>query len=149
MDEDSKKVTVSQAPGTSFALTGQAKADPVQANIVHGTDKPIVHMHLWNEDCVGKLDARLEVRGDPEKPVSVGHRFENSHDQSHKIETTLAKPVHHALQMRTPLQVRFCNAWTLASDYALSVDLRGRRFLDLRLTGATIATPQPCDDKEC
>ncbi len=148
MSEDIKKVIVSQPKNTAFAIAGDAKADAVKANLLHETDGPLVHMHLWNEQCVGKLDAKLRVEGDPEKPVVVAHKFENEHAQTHKIETKLSEPVHHALQMRTPLQVRFCNAWNIASDYSLSLNVRGKPYLSLRLTGATAATPQPCPEEE-
>lgn len=149
MSEDEKKIVVSQPKGTAFAVSGHAKADAVKANLLHKTDEPLVHMHLWNEQCVGQLEAKVRLEGNPDKPVTVAHKFENDHAQSHKIETKLSEPVHHALQMRTPLQVRFCNAWNVASDYSVSLNLRGKPFLNLRLTGATVATPQPCPEEDC
>ena len=55
---------------------------------------------------------------------------------------------HHALQMRTPLQVRFCNSWQIASDYTIEIRLGDNRVIGVRLTGATVAKPLPCDDDE-
>lgn len=117
-----------------------------EGGVTHRTDQPVVHMHLWNEDCVGKLEGQVVVRGDREAPVAFEHSFANDHRQSHRIETRLAEPIHHALQMRTPLQLRFCNSWQIASDYSIGVSAGGRRLFEIRLTGATVATPQPCED---
>jgi hypothetical protein len=47
--------------------------------------------------------------------------------------------------MRTPLEVRFCNPWHIASDYRLEVNLGKNRVMGIRLSGATVATPQPCE----
>ncbi len=152
-DTAHNKVVVSQPCGETFALSGSEERDPirhkVQGDVLHRTDQPVVHMHLWNEECVGKLDHQVHVHADEKNPVNVVHRFSDTHAQTHQMQTSLAEPVHHALQMRTPLQVRFCNSWQVASDYSVQVGLRGRPFLDIRLTGATVATPQPCpeDDK--
>lgn len=151
--DDGRHVVVSQPCGETFALSGSEVKDPIRhrvaGDVVHRTDQPVVHMHLWNEDCVGKLDHQVHFNADEKSPVNVAHRFPDVHAQTHKMDTSLAEPVHHALQMRTPLQVRFCNSWQVASDYSVQVALRGRPFLDVRLTGATVATPQPCpeDDK--
>lgn len=148
-EEESQNVVVRQRGGDTFALSGSDKHDPLRGDVVHRTDEPVVHMHLWNEDCVGKLDHQVKVNADEESPINVAHRFPDTHDQTHQLQTSLGEPVHHALQMRTPLQVRFCNTWQVASDYSVQVGLRGRPFLDIRLTGATIATPKPCPDDDC
>lgn len=136
-NEDSPKPVVHQPVGESLALYGSSADDAIQhqvhSELVHRTDEPVVHMHLWNEDCVGKLE----------------HSFESVHEQTHEMKSSLANPIHHALQMRTPLQVRFCNTWQVASDYTVQVALRGQPLLDIRLTGATVATPQPCPEDEC
>ena len=62
-------------------------AHQFEGGITHRTDQPVVHMHLWNEDCVGKLDGQVVVRGDREAPVAFEHSFANDHRQSHRIET--------------------------------------------------------------
>lgn len=152
-EEEIRRVIVTQPCGESFALAGSDEHDPlrhrVQGDVIHRTDQPVVHMHLWNEDCVGKLEHQVTCHAGEDNPVNVAHRFPDGHDQSHRMETSLAEPIHHALQMRTPLQVRFCNTWQVASDYSVRVALRGRPFLDIRLTGATVATPRPCPDEDC
>jgi len=152
-DSETRNVIVSQPDDTPFALAGSDCAPPMQhrvgADITHRTEKPIVHMHLWNEDCVGKLAGTVTVAGDPDAPVALQHRFPDEHRQTHAFTTSLAKPVHHALQMRTPLQVRFCNSWHVASDYTVGIQVNGRSLIGIRLTGATVATPQPCPEDEC
>lgn len=148
-DDESRKVVVTQPRGASFAVAGSDDHDPLShqlgGEVTHRTEKPLVHMHLWNEECIGKI----EVRGNPDEPVAVEHRFPDGHQQQHSINTALDQPVHHALQMRTPLQLRFCNTWHVASDYSVGIDVRGQRLLDVRLTGATVATPQPCPEEDC
>jgi hypothetical protein len=57
------------------------------------------------------------------------------------METQLADPIHHALQMRTPLQLRFCNPWHVVSDYRMEIHLGENRVISVRLTGATVASP--------
>ncbi len=158
MADESKTLIVTQPKGDAFALAGSDCDPPLnhrfEGGVTHRTDKPVVHMHLWNEECAGKLDAKLDakldgqvtVRGDPAQPVVFAHNFPGEHRQAHRIDTALADPIHHALQMRTPLQVRFCNSWQVASDYSVGIDIGGRRLIDIRLTGATIATPIPCED---
>jgi hypothetical protein len=152
-DEDTRRVVVSQPKGASFALSGSDPDDPIRhrisAETVLRTDQPVVHMHLWNEQCVGQLEHKVASVTTPKTPFDVAHRFPDGHQQRHEIASTLAAPVHHALQMRTPLQIRFCNTWQVASDYSVSVALRGRPFLDIRLVGATVATPQPCPEDDC
>lgn len=64
------------------------------------------------------------------------------------VSTALAMPIHHALQMRTPLQVRFCNTWHVASDYVVDIKMGDRSLFSIHLTGATVATPQPCPEEE-
>jgi hypothetical protein len=64
------------------------------------------------------------------------------------VSTELARPIHHAVQMRTPLQVRFCNTWQVASDYTVDIKMGNRSLFSIHLTGATVATPQPCPEEE-
>jgi hypothetical protein len=148
--DETKTLIVTQPKGDAFVLAGSDCEPPInhrfEGGVTHRTDKPVVHMHLWNEECVGKLDGQVVVRGDDKAPVVVAHNFPGEHRQAHRIETGLGEPIHHALQMRTPLQLRFCNSWHVGSDYSIGVDVAGRRLIDIRLTGATVATPQPCED---
>lgn len=148
-ENEERTIVVSQRKGGSFAVAGSDHDDPLNhrlgGEVTHRTEKPLIHMHLWNEQCIGKI----ELRGNREDPVYVDHRFPDGHRQSHAIETALDQPIHHALQMRTPLQVRFCNTWHIASDYNVGVNLRGQRLIDIHLSGATVATPQPCPDEDC
>ncbi len=152
-DQDTRKLIVTQPKDTAFAVSGSDCDDPLSHNlggeVTHRTDKPLVHMHLWNEECVGKLDGKVEVSGNAEAPVALQHRFPDEHNQTHEMKTALDAPVHHALQMRTPLQVRFCNSWHVASDYTIGVTAGDRQLFGIRLTGATVATPQPCPEEEC
>jgi hypothetical protein len=125
--------------------------------MVHGTQPghPLVHMVCWAEEpCTVNVRGTLTVAGDPKAPVRVRmqHEFTNDHHQTLSVEpvehtvhldTALATPIHHALQMRTPLDVRFTNPWHIASDYRLEINLGNNRVIGIRLTGATVATPQP------
>lgn len=164
---DQEEVTLRQAEGDALRVThqgtlqhqgtlrvqGDAKADALQhrAEIVHATppDRPLVHMMLWDDER--QVSGRLTISGDPAAPLqaTLNHRFDNEHRQVHRMETSLAAPVHHALQMRTPLQVRFCNTWQIASDYSLEIRLGDNRVIGVHLTGATIAKPLPCPDDNC
>jgi hypothetical protein len=139
----------------TLRVRGDAGAEPLQhrvgAELGGAPGRPLVHMVLWDEQGA-EVNARLTVAGDPDKPVhaqvraQLHHHFEDEHRQVHRVETALAQPIHHALQMRTPLQVRFCNSWQIASDYTIEIRLGDNRVIGVRLTGATIAKPLPCDD---
>lgn len=169
---DQDEVTLRQADGDALRVShqgtlqaehcgtlrvqGDAKADALQlrvgAELVHATppDRPLVHMMLWDDER--QVSGRLKVSGDPAAPLhaKLHHSFDNEHRQFHRVDTSLATPVHHALQMRTPLQVRFCNTWQIASDYSLEIRLGDNRVISVHLTGATIAKPLPCpDDTNC
>jgi hypothetical protein len=171
MAED-KNVTIIQRDGESFrvahqgaaALYGDAKQDPmrhqVAGQVVHTgvAGQPLVHMVCWCEERPCEISGRVTLVGDEKQPIAVqmNHRFDNVHVQQHKVEpvehrltTALSDPVHHALQMRTPLQLRFCNPWHFASDYAVEIRVGDSQLISVRLTGATIATPQPCEDEKC
>jgi hypothetical protein len=146
--------------------TGQAAVrHEVTGAVLHGSapGQPLVHMVCWAEEepCQVEVDAKVELAGrvtlagDEAAPVVVRmqHEFANDHHQTlavdplvHQlqIDSALAQPIHHALQMRTPLELRFCNPWHIASDYLLEMNLGKNRLLAIRLTGATVATPQPC-----
>lgn len=138
--------------------------------VMHGfaPGAPLVHMHCWDADraCDVHVSGGVDLSGkvtlsgdaDAPLPLQMTHRFEGDHHQTlsidpidHALEvsTELARPIHHALQMRTPLQLRFCNPWHVASDYAVELRVGKRSFLSIRLTGATVATPQACADDSC
>lgn len=164
-------VVVEQQPEGRFALDHGALAvqgadgqpairHDVSGAVVHGTaaGRPLVHMVCWDQEEPFPVEVRgtVGVTGDPDAPVHVRmrHEFAGDHHQTHavepldhslRVETGLAQPIHHALQMRTPLEVRFCNPWHVASDYRLEVNLGRNRVIGIRLTGATVATPQPCE----
>ena len=164
MADNTETIVVRQLEGERLALDAElaVHGDPKHPTpILHGTapHHPLVHMVCWDEDDVCRVEheGRVTVAGDPDAPVAlqVRHEFTNDHhqtlavdplDHSLKVSTSLSEPFHHALQLRTPLQVRFCNPWHVASDYTLDVRLGKRSLLSLRLTGATVATPQPCED---
>ena len=145
----------------SLEVHGDCEKPPVKHQVLHATapQQPLVHMVCWDEDndCNCKISGEVTLKGDEKNPVQVrmAHHFANEHRQLHKVEpldhalvvdTGLAKPIHHALQMRTPLQLRFCNPWHVASDYVMELRMGKNRVMSLRLTGATVATPQPCEE---
>lgn len=165
------RTTVLQDEGDRFALDHGAVglhgvADrpalrhDVGGHVVHGTaqGRPLVHMVCWDEEpCAVEVSGRLAITGDPDEPlvVRMQHEFATDHHQTLAIEpvdhtlhvdTALAAPINHALQMSTPLELRFCNPWHVASDYRMEMTLGGNRLLGVRLTGATVATPQPYDE---
>ena len=147
-----------------ISLYGDAEQSPLQhgvsAEVIHRTPAhhPLVHMVCWDEEdpCKVEVSGRVTVAGDPEAPVRVNmaHVFENDHRQTHHVEpvdhtlhvdSRLSDPIHHALQLRTPIELRFCNPWHIASDYRVEVRWGERSLMSIRLTGATVARPQPCD----
>jgi hypothetical protein len=131
----------------------------IGGQVVHRTaqDRPLVHMVCWAEEpCAVEVSGRLALTGDPDAPVVVRmlHEFATDHHQTVAVEpvdhtlhidSALAAPIHHALQLRTPLELRFCNPWHLTSDYRMEITLGDSRVIGVRLTGATIATPQQCE----
>jgi hypothetical protein len=149
MAEETKTVVLTQPPGQRLAL-GTAP------------QHPLVHMVCWDaEACKVQVAGRVTLAGDEKAPfaVKMSHHFANDHHQTHKVEpldhalkvnTALASPIHHALQLRTPLQVRFCNTWEAASDYEVELRVGERSLLSLRLKGTTTCTPRPCpDERDC
>ena len=148
-----------------FGLHGTHSGPPMQhavaAQFEHTTpsNQPLVHMVCWDEERACELNGRIVVAGDDKAPVHVrmAHDFTNEHHQHHRVEpvnhtlhvdSQLAKPIHHALQLRTPLQMRFCNPWHLVSDYVMEIRLGNNQLISMHLTGATVVTPQPCPDDE-
>lgn len=134
-------------------------------HVVHATapQQPLVHLVCWGEQeeaCKVDVAARVTLAGDEKQPLHVRmhHHFENEHKQSldvnpleHalNIDSTLSKPIHHALQLRTPLKLSFCNPWHFVSDYIMDIRMGKNQVISLRLTGATVATPKPCPDDAC
>jgi hypothetical protein len=163
MADETKTLIVTQPEDEAFrashrglvGIHGVEKTLPLQhsvnGEVIHSSnaEHPLVHMVLWDEDCACEINGRITLAGDAEAPVQAvfHHRFENDHAQTLGFKTALADPIHHALQMRTPLQVRFCNAWHVASDYSIEINLGRNRVIGLRLSGATIARPQPCEEE--
>lgn len=163
---------ITQKEGERFALDhqgalslyGEKEKDALQhefaGQIVHTTVKPLVHLVCWGEEkpCEVEVSGKVTLTGDKDAPVEVKmtHHFANEHhqlltveplDHHLKVETALAEPIHHAMQLRTPVQMRFANPWHLASDYMVEVKLGKSQLMTIRLTGATIATPQPAADE--
>ena len=152
---EERTLVVTQPPGERFghrgglAVGGDDDLPALRHDVVHGTaaGRPLVHMVCWDEErpCRVDVGGQITVVGDDERPVRVDmrHRFDNDHRQTHRVETRLSDPIHHALQLR------FCNPWHVASDYRVEVNLGNNRMISIRLTGATVATPQPCEEDGC
>ncbi|MGH2537021.1 MAG: hypothetical protein ACRDHL_06485 [Candidatus Promineifilaceae bacterium] len=160
---------ITQKKGERFALDHDGVAlygdreypaigHQVQGELVHTTAKPLMHMVCWEEECSMNVAARVAVVGDRENPVEVRmqHEFVGEHRQTHQIEpfehtmripTRPAEPIHHALQMQTPLELRFCNPWQVDSSYRVEVAMGRRQLLTIRLQGTSVCRPQPCDDR--
>lgn len=152
-----------------LGLHGEEDAPPVRHRFHGEVDhmvggakgRPLVHLVGWeSEPFPLEVSGRVVLAGDRETPVPVemSHRFETVHDQHFDVEpldhtlhvdTGLASPIHHALQMRTPLELRFCNPWHVDSDYTVDVRLGERPLLSINLRGSTRATPEPCDNTPC
>jgi len=157
---DDRNITILQKVGDQFAhgIAGSREGPPLQhhfsGKVVHGTnpEHPLVHMVCWSQMEPVKVDVKAHVvlAGNREAPVVVkmGHHFENPHVLEHRFASKLTEPIHHALQMRTPLQLRFCNPWNLASDYAVEVRMGDQPLMSIRISGATVATPEPCKNDD-
>lgn len=164
---EEKTITLTQEEDEQFrhqgslGVHGESDKPALKHQLLHATtpQQPLVHMVCWDEDanCACRLDGEITIKGDEKAPLQVrmSHEFANEHQQTHKVEpldhalnvnTALAEPIHHALQMRTPLQLRFCNPWHIASDYVMELRIGKSQLMSLRLTGATVATPQQCED---
>lgn len=165
------EVTVEPGPDGTIPLSHSGGValfgDPQQPDlrhrlageVVHGTEpgRPLVHMVCWDTDpCPVAVSGEVALVGHPDRPIR--HEIVGEHHQVLRVEeldhnvrmqTRLADPIHHALQMRTPLQLRFCNPWHIASDYRMEIELWDRRMVSVRLTGATVASPQPCPTEGC
>ncbi len=163
---------ITQKEGERFALDhqgavslyGEKEKDALQhefaGQIVHTTVKPLVHLLMWGEEKPFEVEVagKVTLTGDKQEPVEVHmtHHFADEHhhllrveplDHHLKVHTMLSEPIHHAMQLRTPVQLRFANPWHLASDYQVEFKLGNTKFMSIRITGATIATPQPVTDE--
>jgi hypothetical protein len=159
---DKEVVTVSSKEG-GLALYGDAQRPSLKHVHATSAQAPLMHMVCWDESKPCKMDVsgKLELTGSEEHPVRVkmSHHFANVHQQTMKVDpldhhlqvaTKLSEPIHHALQMRTPLELRFCNPWHITSNYVFDFKMGRTQVLSITLTGATVCTPQPCrDEKPC
>jgi hypothetical protein len=155
--------------GGALALYGDKDQPALQhefaGQVIHRTAPqfPLVHVVGWDEEnqVKAELSGRVTLVGDEEMPLQVRmvHEFANTHNHSHevhlqpvdhtlKVNTKLHEPIHHALQLRTPVQLRFCNPWHVGSDYTIEFRLAGFGLISIRVTGATTVTPQPCEGDE-
>jgi hypothetical protein len=143
-------VILTQPPDDQLAL-GHAGAVCLQ----HETPSPLVHMVCWKEeDCAAvAVSGALTVSGDPEAPVVVDmrHHFDGVHAQhlevapvEHglRVHSALAEPIHHALALSAPLQVRFVNGWNVDSAYDIDIRAGERPLLSIHVSGRTVGTPQ-------
>jgi len=158
---ESGTIPLSHAGGV--ALFGDATQPSLRhhlgGQVTHSTEvgRPLVHMVCWDaEPCPVSISGEVTLAGDADRPIR--HEIVGEHrqvmrveplDHSLQVQTRLSEPIHHALQMRTPLQLRFCNPWHVASDYRLEIKLWDSKVISVRLTGATVATPQPCESTDC
>lgn len=177
LTNEEKTIIVTQPEGERFAhdhgglaLYGDKEQPAMQhqvmgrGQVVHSTapQQPLVHIVCWDEEaaCKVELSGRVTLVGDEKAPLHVKmvHHFENDHHQTHALEpmehthtfnTQLADPIHHAFQMRTPLQLRFCNPWLIASNYLVELALGSMRVISIQVKGETTATPQPCEEIPC
>jgi hypothetical protein len=152
--------------GGGVALYGRKEEQALQhqhqfgGEVIHSTHKPLVHIVGWYEEPFPvEVNGRVTVVGDEKAPIQVNHHFANDHHQTlavepfthtMKVATELAEPIHHALQVRTPVELRFCNPWQIDSGYEVEVTLGQIRLLSISLRGSTVCTPQPCaGDEPC
>ena len=152
-----------------IALYGDRDREPLQhefaGQLIHRTapKHPLVHIIGWSSDDTVEINHKgsVELTNSPEAPLNIHmtHEFTNDLHQTHEVtlapvdhslsvNTQLHEPIHHALQMRTPLQLRFCNMFLVKSDYNIELRIGDRSLINIRLRGATTVEPQPCDD-EC
>jgi hypothetical protein len=137
---DDNTVTVTSKDG-GLALYGDGRRPALKHLHSTGEHAPLVHVVCWDET----------------RPCKVGVSGNITHNQHLKVDplehelkvaTKLAEPIHHALQMRTPLELRFCNPWHITSNYVFDFTMGKSQVLSIRLTGATACVPQPCKAEE-
>lgn len=153
---------ITQPDGGAFRVTlegpdkdGCAQPIPHHGRLLHETgEKPLMHTICWEpeEPCTVAHEGQMLHVGDPERPVPLDMRHSTEKPvelQVHvgpvehglRVHTRSCEPMHHAVQLQTPLQVRFVNPWVAESDYRLTVQLGNSRMLDVRLVGRTRLTP--------
>ena len=170
-NNDDRTRIIAQSPEDSFAhnlgglsVYGDAEQPALKhemrgsCQVTHGSapQRPLVHVLCWEEDrvCQAEMSGRVTLAGDPQAPfqVQMAHSFATDHRQTHvlaptehthHVDTQPASPIHHALQLNTPLQVRLCNPWLIASQYLVELAIAGTSLLTIRINGETTATPQP------
>jgi hypothetical protein len=151
-----------------LALYGVKDLNPIQhefnGQVIHRTapESPLVHVVGWSsgDEVEMILSGRVELTNTRETPLHVrlAHEFPEIHRQSHevtiapvdhtlKVNTRASDPIHHALQLLTPLQLRFCNVFLVKSDYRIIANVNGATMVDIHLSGETTIIPQPCDDE--
>jgi hypothetical protein len=158
MPDEIETVILTQPDGERLDLD-HAGAVALQHRTANGS--PLVHMICWEEEesCPVEVSGRLTVAGDEDAPIPLAmtHHFPDLHrqhldvapvDHTLHVDSALAEPIHHALQMRTPLQVRFCNSWNVRSDYTVDVRVGERSLFSIHLAGTTVAEPEPCPPSE-
>lgn len=150
-----------------MALYGNKNKDALQhefaGQIVHHTapNHPLVHVVGWSndEEVQMELKGTVTLTNDRDAPLNMRlvHEFPEPHHQTHdvtlapvdhslKVQTALAEPIHHALQLRTPIQLRFCNIFVITSDYNVQVNINGSPMINIRLRGTTQVEPKPCEE---
>lgn len=172
MADETRTITQPEHDRFRVALEGPAPDEdgcvrPVlhDGHLIHEGGKreaPLVHMVCWDDDGTCRVVHGGDVRhvGDPSRPVPLDMRHSTASpvsldvavkDVAHRltVNTRLAEPIHHALQVQTPIQLRFVNPWEATSDYTVSVDVAGRRVLDLRVSGKTTITPKAAPPDGC
>jgi hypothetical protein len=170
-ETDTQVITQKDSDRFRLAVEGpvpdaEGCAHPVlhEGQLIHGgrKDLPIVHMVCWDEDDPCRVSGSAEFNhvGDPSRPVVLQMKHSSESpvqmalnvqplDHGLAVQTDLQSPIHHALQLKTPVQLRFVNPWEAASDYTVSVQLADRKLLQIQLTGKTVLTPQPAPPDSC
>ena len=145
---EEKRIVIRQNPGDELAVDHQggvaffgARSQPAlqhihDACVVHETQKPLVHVHSWDVE-----------RGPVVVPVT--HQFQGDHNQTLNIQSfghdmhvvsRESDPIHHALQMRTPIAVRVGMDCTcvMESDYTFELRTAERQLFTMTMKGRTV-----------
>lgn len=172
MADETRIITQPEGDEFQVGLSGQTPdpdgcVRPIvhQARMLHepaAGGKPFVHMVCWDRDAACAVEHSGEVVhvGDPERPVPLDMRHSTAepvkmdmavspleHDLG--VKTALDRPIHHALQLKTPVQLRFVNPWKAESSYTLEVRLGNRNLMSVNLNGTTTLTPCPPPPDPC
>jgi hypothetical protein len=172
MANEERKITQPEGARFRVALEGQEPDDQgcLHPIVHHGVlaheggaaERPLRHVLRMDQDVPCELGHSGEMRhtGDPERPVPLDMRHSspepvvldlkvNQARHALAVDTSLTEPMHHALQLKTPLQVRFVNPWEAKSDYAMTVELAGRPLLSFKLQGTTTLRPEAAPPDPC